>query len=276
MTDLKNKTIVITGASRGIGRAMALRCAADGANVVIAAKTAEPHPKLPGTIYTVAEEVENAGGRPLPVILDVRFEESVEKMIQETVDKFGGIDAMVNNAGAISLTPTEATPMKRYDLMQGVNVRAVFLCSQKAIPHLKKSENPHILNLSPPLSLDPKWLQNHVAYTLSKYGMSLCTIGMAAEFKKEGIAVNSLWPRTTIWTAALAMLLGEDGKKGAREPEIMADAAYEILKTPSRELTGQTLIDEDFLRTRDYADFDKYACVPGEELMTDFYVEPVG
>ncbi len=272
MTNLKNKTILITGGSRGIGREIALKCASEGANIVIAAKTAEPHSKLPGTIFTVAEEVEKAGGRPLPLQVDVRSEESVQEMVRKTVEKFGGIDALVNNAGAISLTDLESTPMKRYDLMHSINARAVYLCSQAALPSLKKSTNPHILNLSPPLSLNPKWLKGHAAYTVSKYGMSLYTIGLAEELRDHGIAVNALWPRTTIWTAALSMLLGEEGKKGARTPEIMGDAAREILKTPSRELTGQTLIDEDFLRTRGSTDFEKYACVPGAELMPDLYV----
>lgn len=267
------KTIIITGASRGIGRAIALKCAADGANIVIAAKTAEPHPKLPGTIYTVAEEVEAAGGKPLPLQVDVRDEESVGAMVAKTIETFGGIDVLINNAGAISLTNTESTPMKRYDLMQAINARGAFLCSQKALPYLKKSDNPHILNLSPPISLDPKWLRNNVAYTISKYGMTLCTIGMAAEFKDYGIAVNSLWPQTMIATAAINMVLGEEGMKQSRTPEIVADAAYEILITTGCKLTGLAIIDEEILHARKHSDFDKYAYAPGHKLMTDFYVE---
>jgi len=273
MPSLKNKTIFITGASRGIGRSIALRCAQEGANIVIAAKSATPHPKLPGTIYTVAEEVEKAGGKALALMVDVRDEENVKKAVEESLAKFGGIDALINNAGAISLTNTENTPMKRYDLMQGINARAVFLCSQALIPALKKSSNAHIINLSPPLSIKAKWLKNNVAYTISKYGMSLCTIGMASEFEEDGIAVNALWPRTLIATAAVDMLMGDEGIKHSRTPEIMADAAYEILSTPSRELTGQTLIDEDFLRTKGYKDFKRYANDPSAEAYPDFFVD---
>ncbi|MBI2336011.1 MAG: NAD(P)-dependent oxidoreductase [Deltaproteobacteria bacterium] len=273
MTNLQGKTIIITGASRGIGRAIALRCAQDKANIVIAAKSATPHPKLPGTIYTVASEVEALGAKVLPLQVDVRSEEEVEKMVEETVKKFGGVDALVNNAGAIFLADTPSTPMKRFDLMHGVNVRAVYLCSQKALPHLKKGKNPHILNLSPPLSLDPKWLKNHLAYSLSKYGMSLCTLGMSAEFEPYGIAVNSLWPRTLIATAAVDWLMGEAGIKQSRKPEIMADAAHEILCKENRQVTGQTLIDEDVLRQAGMKNFDQYAHEPGETLMPDLYVE---
>ncbi|OGQ05584.1 MAG: short chain dehydrogenase [Deltaproteobacteria bacterium RIFCSPLOWO2_12_FULL_44_12] len=273
MVSLKGKTIIITGASRGIGRAIALKCARDGANLVVAGKTKEPHPKLTGTIDSVAKEVEAAGGKAFPVQVDVREESQVKAMVEKTVQTFGCIDILVNNAGAISLTATEDTPMKRYDLMQDINTRATFLCSQAVLPHLKKSKNPHILNLSPPINLDPKWLKNHLAYTLSKYGMTMCTLGMAAEFKEYGIAVNSLWPKTLIATAAIDMLLGEDGKKKCRTPEIMADAAYAIITTDSRKLTGQTLIDEDFLRSRGVKNFDHYSFDPNSNLLPDLFVE---
>ena len=272
MTTLTGRTIIITGASRGIGRAIALRCAADGANLVIAAKSDQPHPKLPGTIHSVAAEVEAAGGKALPVAVDVRSEEDVRRMVAETVAAFGGIDALVNNAGAISLTPTAETPLKRYDLMQQVNARAVFLCSQACLPHLKLSPNAHIINLSPPISLDPKWLAGHTAYTISKYGMTLCTLGMAAEFAPHRIAVNSLWPRTIIDTAAVEMLMGSVGRKHARKPQIVADAADQILITTGLALTGQTLLDEDVLRQRGEQDFSQYACVPGEELLPDLFL----
>ncbi len=251
---LAGKTVLITGSSRGIGRAIALRCAEDGANVVITGKTSEPHPRL------------------LAIQLDVRFEDQVQAAVDKVVSSFGGIDVLVNNAGAIMLTPTEATPMKRYDLMHSVNARAVFLCSQKCLPHLRKADNPHILNLSPPLNLNPKWLANHLAYTTSKYGMTLATIGLAAEFQGAGIAVNSLWPRTAIATAAVEMLGGEELMKASRTTEIMADAAYAILTTPSQELTGEALVDEDFLRTKGVDDFEKYRISDGE-LLPDFFLD---
>ena len=270
---LKNKTIVITGASRGIGREMALRFAREGANIVIAAKSSVPHPKLPGTIFTVAEEVEKAGGKALPIKVDVKEELEVQAMAVAAMKEFGGIDALVNNAGAIALSPVTETSMKRYDLMQDTNVRAAFLCAQACLPFLTKSPNPHILNLSPPISLDPKWLAGHVAYTLSKYGMSLVTLGMAEEFRKMGIAVNSLWPRTLIATAAVKFVMGEEGMKASRLPAIMADAAYAILISPSRELTGKHLLDEDFLRTKGMSDFSGYHAVPGAKLRNDLYVE---
>lgn len=273
MPTLKGKTIIITGASRGIGRSIALKCATDGANIVIAAKTAEPHPDLPGTIYSVAEEVEAAGGKAVPIQVDVRHEESITSMVNQAVESFGGIDALINNAGAIYLTPTEETPMKRYDLMQAINTRAVFLCSQACLPSLKKADSPHILNLSPPIGLDPKWLQNNLAYTISKYGMTLCTIGMSAEFEKYGIAVNSLWPRTFIATAAIDRLMGDSARKQCRKPEIMADAAYAILTTADRKITGQTLIDDEVLSAEGITNFDQYAYDPNTELMTDFYIE---
>ena len=274
MATLKSKTIFITGASRGIGAAIALKCAADGANVVIAAKTATPHAKLPGTIYTVAEEVNKAGGCALPLQLDVRDADQITQAFQKAAERFGGIDILVNNAGAIKLTTTDMTSVKSYDLMMSVNVRSTFLCSQAALPYLEKSPHAHILNLSPPISLDPKWLENNVAYTISKYGMSLCTLGMAAEFKSRLISVNSMWPRTTIATAAITWLMGDNSVKNARKPEIMADAAYELFGTPPGQITGQHLLDEDFLRSRGKIhDFDHYACVPGQPLMPDFYVE---
>lgn len=274
MTTLKGKTLFITGASRGIGEAIALKCAADGANVVVAAKTSEPHAKLPGTIHSVAEAVEKAGGRGLALQLDVRDAERISAAMKRAADHFGGIDILVNNAGAIKLTTTDATPAKSLDLMMGVNVRATFLCSQAALPYLEKSSHAHILNLSPPISMDTKWFKNNVAYTLTKYGMSLCTLGMAAEFRDRRISVNSLWPKTAIATAAIIWLMGDDAVKNSRKPEIVADAAYDIFTTPPGEITGQHLLDEDFLRNhRGIKDFDHYACVPGNPLMPDFYVE---
>ncbi len=276
MGKLKNKTIIITGASRGIGRAMALRFARDGANIVIAAKSARPHPKLKGTIHTVAEEVTAAGGNALPIQLDVRQDDQVANMMQAAVDTFGGIDALVNNAGAISLTPVEKTPMKRYDLMQSINSRAVFTCAQSALPFLKASANPHILSLSPPLNLNIKWLKDHAPYTLSKYGMTMLSLGMAAEFEAYGIAVNCLWPRTAIATAAIEFVVGNrDLFKHCRKPEIMADAAYEILITENRQLCGQTLTDEQILSQRGRTDFKQYAVDPthADQLLPDFFLD---
>ena len=268
---LKGKTLFISGASRGIGKAIGLRAAADGANVVIAAKTTEPHPKLPGTIYTAAEEIEKAGGKALACVVDIRFEEQVEEAVKQTVAKFGGIDILINNASAISLTGTLETSMKRYDLMHGINTRGTFLCSQKCIPHLLKSENPHILNLSPPLNMEEQWFAPHVAYTMAKFGMSMCVLGMAAEFKK--IAVNALWPRTVIATSAVQNLLGGDQLVAAsRKPEIISDAAYVILNKKNREWTGKFLIDEDVLRSTGVTDFSGYAMTPGVEPMVDFFV----
>lgn len=272
MAGLQGKTLFITGASRGIGKAIALRAAADGANVAIAAKTAEPNPKLPGTIYSAAEEIEAAGGRALPLQVDIRDEAQVLAAVAKTVEAFGGIDVLVNNASAISLTPTLETPMKRFDLMWGVNARGTYLCSQACIPHLKKAANPHILTLSPPLNLDPKWLAHHVAYTMAKYGMSLCVLGMAEEFKADGIAVNALWPRTVIHTAALAMLGGITPPENCRKPEIVADAAYVILTRSSRGHTGSFYIDEDVLREAGVSDFEKYAVSPGKPLHPDLFL----
>jgi len=273
MSKLSGSTIIITGASRGIGREIALRCAKDGANVVLAAKTSEPNPKLPGTIHEVAAEVEAAGGKALAYQVDVRDEEAVEAMVQKTVDTFGGVDVVINNAGAINLTDLESTPMKRYDLMHGVNARAAYLTVKAALPYLKRGKNPHILSLSPPVSLDPKWLRGHIAYTVSKYGMTLETLGMSAELHEHGIAANTLWPRTIIWTAAVNWLMGEAGRGQSRTPAVMADAAYEILSTENLAVTGRMLLDEEILRERGVTDFDKYLVEPGSEPMLDLYVE---
>ena len=271
---LAGKTLFITGASRGIGKAIALRCAQDGANIVIAAKTADPHPKLPGTIYTACEEVEEAGGKCLPCVVDIQHEDQVEKAIREAVKKFGGIDILVNNASAISLTSTEATSMKRYDLMNNINARGTFLCSKLCLPHLKHGNNPHILNLSPPLNLKPQWFENHVAYTMAKYGMSFCVLGMAAEFKKDGIAVNALWPKTAIYTAAAQMLGGgPEVRDQCRSPEIMADAAYAILCKDSKTFTGNFCIDEEVLRAEGVTDLTKYQYNPDATLFIDVFVD---
>jgi citronellol/citronellal dehydrogenase len=273
MTTLKGRTLFITGASRGIGKAIALRAARDGANIVIAAKTTEPHPRLPGTIYTAAEEIEKAGGKALPCMVDIRDEQQIAAAVARAVERFGGIDILVNNASAISLTGTLETPMKRFDLMHGINTRGTFACSQACLPYLKKSSNPHILNNSPPLNMQPRWFGPHVAYTMAKYGMSLCVLGMAEEFKADGIAVNALWPRTVIATAAVQNLLGGDETiRGSRSPEIMADAAYAILTKPSRQVTGNFFIDEDVLRAEGVTDFSKYQMVPGAELLPDFFL----
>ena len=270
---LKGKTLFITGGSRGIGREIALRAARDGANVAIAAKTAEPHPKLAGTIHSVAEEIEKAGGHALAIQLDVRDDAAVVEAINRTAKQFGGLDVLVNNASAINLTPTLATPAKRFDLMFGVNVRGTFLCSQAAIPHLKKSSNAHILTLSPPLGMDAKWFAGHVAYTMSKYGMSMCTLGMAEEFRGDGIAVNSLWPRTTIATAAVEVHFPEAILKASRHAAIMADAAHVILTSDARGNTGNFYIDEDVLKKAGTKDFSRYAVTPGVPLFQDLFVE---
>ncbi len=269
---LKGRTLFISGASRGIGKQIALRAARDGANIAIAAKTAEPHPKLAGTIYTAAEEIEKAGGRALPILCDIRYEEQVVTAVQQTAEKFGGIDILVNNASAIQLTPTVATPMKRYDLMHQINTRGTFLCSQQCIPYLQKGTNPHILNISPPLNMEPRWFANHVAYTMAKYGMSMCVLGMAAELAGHGIGVNALWPQTVIWTAAVENLIGADLKGSSRKPEIMADAAWSILTSDSRKCTGNFFIDEAVLRSEGVNDFDQYAVEPGHELQPDFFL----
>jgi citronellol/citronellal dehydrogenase len=270
---LKGRTLFITGGSRGIGREIALRAARDGANVAIGSKTAEPHPKLAGTIHTVAEEIEKAGGKALPIQLDVRDENAVVEAINRTAKEFGGLDILVNNASAINLTPTLATPAKRFDLMFGVNVRGTFLCSQAAAPHLKKSPNAHILTLSPPLGMNPKWFAGHVAYTMSKYGMSMCTLGMAEEFRRDGIAVNSLWPRTTIATAAVEVHFPEAILKASRHAAIMADAAHLILTSDARANTGNFYIDEEVLKRAGTKDFSQYAVTPGVPLFQDLFVE---
>ncbi|MEM1039069.1 MAG: NAD(P)-dependent oxidoreductase [Pseudomonadota bacterium] len=270
---LKDKTIFMSGGSRGIGLAIALRAAQDGANVVIAAKTAEPHPKLPGTIYTAAEEIEAAGGKALPVLCDIRHEEQVADAVDKAVERFGGIDICVNNASAIQLTPTEMTDMKRFDLMHQINTRGTFLVSKMCLPHLKKSDNAHILNLAPPLDMSPKWFGPHVAYTMAKYGMSMCTLGMAQEFSKQKIAVNSLWPLTAIDTAAVRNLLGGDAMaKMSRKPEIMADAAHAVLTKPSAQCTGEFFIDELVLWDEGVTDFAQYAHDPDGQLAADFFV----
>jgi citronellol/citronellal dehydrogenase len=273
MSTLKGKTLFITGASRGIGKAIGLRAAQDGANVVIAAKTTDPNPKLPGTIYSAAEEIEKAGGRALPCVVDIRDEAQVLSAVAKAVETFGGIDILVNNASAISLSGTVETPMKRYDLMHQINTRGTYLCSQACIPHLLKSERPHILNISPPLSMDPKWFGPHVAYTMAKYGMSMCVLGMAEEFKARNIAVNALWPRTVIATAAVQNLLGGDAvMKGSRKPEIMGDAAHAILTSPHMSITGKFLIDDEVLRSVGVTNLDHYSLVPGSELFPDYFL----
>ncbi|RIK86745.1 MAG: short chain dehydrogenase [Hyphomicrobiales bacterium] len=270
---LKGRTLFISGGSRGIGLAIALRAARDGANVAVAAKTAEPHPKLPGTIYTAAEEIEAAGGRALPILCDIREEEQVAEAVARTAETFGGIDICVNNASAISLTDTLSTDMKRYDLMHQINTRGTFLVSKTCVPHLKKAENPHILNLAPPLDMSAKWFKGHVAYTMAKYGMSMCTLGMSAEFAKDGIAVNSLWPLTAIDTAAVRNLLGGATVAAmSRSPAIMADAAHAVLSKPARETTGNFFIDEEVLRAEGVSDFSAYAPGATGPLAADFFV----
>ena len=265
MNSLKNKTLFVSGASRGIGLAIAKKAAADGANVILAAKTAEPHTKLPGTIYTAAAEIEEVGGRALPVVCDIRDEENVRNAVNKGLEHFGGIDICINNASAIQLTGTLQTDMKRYDLMNQINARGTFLVSKVCLPHLIKSENPHILNLSPPLDMDPKWFGPHVAYTMAKFGMSLCVLGMAEEFKEEGVAVNALWPRTAVATAAIKNALGGDSIMNiSRSPEIMADAAYVILTKNSKEFTGNFCIDDNLLAENGVEAFSKYAEVPFE------------
>jgi len=277
MNTLSGKTLFITGASRGIGLAIAKRAARDGANVVIAAKTSEPHPKLPGTIYTAAEEIVAAGGRALPLQTDIRDEHSVHAAVAQAVEEYGGIDILVNNASAISLTPTPDTPIKRFDLMFGVNVRGTYLCTQTCLPHLIKSaqagRNPHVLNMSPPLSMKQHWFKNHVAYTMAKYGMSECTLGHSGEFKPLGIAVNSLWPRTAIATAALQMIPGVDIDR-CRTPEILSDAAYFILTSDARETTGNFFIDDEVLASHGVSDLEKYSVKAGTtDFIPDFFVD---
>lgn len=272
MSNFSGKTVFITGASRGIGKAIAVKLASEGANIVVAAKTASPHPKLKGTIYTAAEEIEAVGGKALPLVVDIRLEELVDEAIQRTVETFGGIDILINNASAIMLTGTLQTPMKRFDLMHSVNYRGTFMCSQKAIPYLQKAENPHILNLSPPLNIEKHWFAPHLPYTYAKYGMSFCTYAMSEEFKKAGIAVNSLWPRTAIATAAVNMLGGEQMMNASRKVDIMADAAYHILKRNSRDCTGNFFIDDEVLNEEGITDMEQYAVKPGTKLAPDFFV----
>jgi citronellol/citronellal dehydrogenase len=275
---LAGKTLFITGASRGIGKAIALRAARDGANIAIAAKTEQPHPKLPGTIYSTAEEIEAAGGHALAIPLDIRDDAKVHEAALRCAERFGGIDILVNNASAISLTGTLDTPMKRFDLMFGVNVRGTYCCSQACVPYLKESaradRHPHILTLGPPLNMNPKWFKHHAAYTIAKYGMSMCVIGMAEEFRADGIAVNALWPRTVIHTAALAMIPGVDVNR-CRTPAILADAAHIILNRDSRAHTGNLYIDDEVLRAEGITDLDRYAVVPGtRDLLTDLFLDP--
>ncbi len=270
---LRGKTLFITGASRGIGLAIGLRAARDGANIVIAAKTAEPHKKLPGTIYSAAEEVEKAGGRAMPVVVDVREPDSVKAAVDAAVEKFGGIDICVNNASAIQLTGTLATDYRRYDLMNQVNARGTFVTTRTCLPHLLKAENPHVLMLSPPLDMNPRWFAGHVAYTMAKYGMSMCVLGMAEEFRDQGVAFNALWPRTGVATAAIEFALaGEEGMKHCRTPDIIADAAYAIFNKPARQCTGNFFIDDVLLYAEGERDFDKYRVDPSKDLMPDFFV----
>lgn len=272
----KNKTVFITGGSRGIGHAIGLKLAELGANIVIAAKTADPHPKLPGTIYTAAEDMEKAGGQALPLVLDIRDAEAVQKAVATAAEHFGGIDVLINNASAIQLTNTEHTPIKRFDLMMQVNMRGTFVCSQACLPYLKKGQNPHILMLSPPLDMNPRWFGPHVAYTIAKYGMSMCVLGMAEDFKPHKIAVNALWPKTTISTAAVQNLLGGDGMiQKSRKPTIVADAASEILQLPATAHTGQFFIDEDIINQYIGGDLQEYQVnpnLPETDLMPDLFL----
>lgn len=269
----QNKTVFITGASRGIGKAIALRLAKEGANIVVAAKSVEENPKLGGTIFSAAEEIENAGGKALAVPCDIRFEDQIKNAVEKAADVFGGIDILINNASAISLTPVEQTEQKPFSLMQDINVKGTFFVSKTCIPFLKKGSNPHILNLSPPINLDPKWLSNHLAYTISKYNMTMTALGLAGELKKYGIAANTLWPRTTIATAAVKNLLGGDALiQMSRTPEIVADGAFYILQRSSSNCTGNCFIDEDVLAEEGITDLGKYAVNPGSKLFTDLFL----
>lgn len=273
MPTLKNRTIFITGGSRGIGKAIALRAARDGANIIIAAKTDKPHNSLPGTIFSVAEEIEHAGGHALPIKLDVRDDLAVVKAVNEAASHFGGLDVLINNASAITLKNTLDSTMANFDLMHAVNVRGTFACSRACLPYLLKSDNPHILNLSPPLNLDPVWFKDHLAYTISKYGMSMCVLGMAEEFRTRGVAVNALWPRTVIATAAINMLGGIVKADNCRNVEIMADAAHAILCRDSKTTSGNFFIDEDVLRSGGVKDLDPYAVKAGQPLMKDLFLD---
>ncbi len=276
MENLSGKTLFISGASRGIGLAIAKRAARDGANIVIAAKTKEPHPRLPGTIYTAAEEIESSGGKALPLIVDVRFEDQVEAAIEATISKFGGLDILINNASAINLSDTDSLSMKNYDLMHSINTRGTFLCSKKAVPYLKKSENPHVINLSPPLNMETRWFQNHVGYTMAKFGMSMCVLGMHSEYKRFGIAFNALWPRTAIATAAVANHLGGEVMMAkSRTPEIMANAAYIIMNRDSKKFTGNFCIDDEILNSEGITDLVKYQVDQNldiSDLVPDFFI----
>jgi citronellol/citronellal dehydrogenase len=275
VSSLAGKTLFISGGSRGIGLAIALRAARDGANVTLIAKTAEPHPKLEGTVFTAAEAIEQAGGKALPIVGDIRSDDQVLAAVEQTVERFGGIDVCVNNASAINLAGTEATEMKRYDLMQDVNTRGTFLVSKACIPDLERSDNPHVLTLSPPLNLDPKWFKGHVGYTIAKYGMSMCTIGMAEEFRDRGVAFNALWPRTIIATAAVQNLLGgEEAMARSRSPELVADAAYAVVTRPSRETTGNLFLAEDVLAQDGITDLSRYSYGSTEvEPIPDLFVD---
>ncbi len=273
MGKLNNKNAIITGGSRGIGLSIAKKLAKDGANIAILAKTDAPHPKLPGTIFTAAKEIEELGVKALPIKTDIRIDDQVEKAVEEIINKFGTIDILVNNASAINLFNSETLPMKRYDLMHDINVRGTYLCSRACLPFLKKSSNPHILNLSPPINLKPKWFENFTAYTMAKYGMSMCTLGMSSEFKKYNIAVNSLWTKTAINTAAIQMLGGFVTPEQCRKPDIVSDAAYVILSKNSKECTGNFFIDENVLKAEGEEDLDKYAVKPGSKLFEDLYLD---
>ncbi|MGF1606282.1 MAG: SDR family oxidoreductase [Rhodothalassiaceae bacterium] len=271
--NLQGKVLFITGASRGIGLAIATRAAADGARIAVVAKTAEPHPKLPGTIHTAVEDIRVAGGEGLALQADIRFEDQVQTAVDATVERFGGIDILVNNASAIQLTGTLQTDMKRFDLMHQINARGTFLCSKLCLPHLMKAANPHILNLSPPLNMEERWFAPHVAYTMAKYGMSLCVLGMAREFRAKGVAVNALWPKTAIATAAVKNVLGGDEMiRRSRKPQIMADAAHWVLTQDARTVTGHFFIDEEVLEKAGVTDFEGYAVDPSQELLPDFFV----
>ena len=274
MSNLHGKTIFITGASRGIGKAIGLRAARDGANIVVAAKTAEPHPKLDGTVFTAVQEMQAAGGQGLACITDIRIEEQVQAAVDKAVETFGGIDILINNASAIDLSGTIDVSMKRYDLMHNINTRGTFLVSKLCLPYLLRADNPHILNIAPPLDMAPVWFSRHVAYTMAKFGMSMCVLGMAEEFRQQGVAVNALWPRTTIATAAIKNLLGgEQAMRCSRKPEIMADAAHAILIRNSRECTGNFFVDDDVLRSIGITCLDDYSVVPGAPLQPDFFVK---
>ena len=272
MPSLQGKTVFITGGSRGIGKAIAIKCAQDGAHIVIAAKTTEPHDKLEGTIYTAAEEIRHNGGKVLPIQMDVRYEDQVQAAVEQTIQTFGGIDILINNASAITLVPTMKTSLKKFDLMHQVNVRGTFITVQACLPHLENSTNGHVLMLSPPLNIAAKWFKNHVGYTLSKYGMSMCVLGLAEEFRDKRIAFNALWPKTTIATAAVAMIGGDAMLKASRKPTIVADAAYSIITRDSQTCTGNFFIDEEILRADGVTNFDDYAVTPGVKLINDFFI----